>query len=64
MTDDKPTKKSKKTEAAETTQFPFDFLEAKEAAGAIDPKTLIFAPFDSRADSEAVKLDPNDPAPR
>lgn len=57
MSDEKPTKKSKKSEAVETTQFPFDFLEAKDAAGAVDPKTLIFAPFDSRADSEAVKLD-------
>lgn len=39
--------------------FPFEMLEATKTADNVDPNTLIFPNFDSRADSENIKLEPS-----
>jgi ParB/RepB/Spo0J family partition protein len=56
-------KKNKRTQAAEPAltgaeSFPFDLLEATASADNVDPRTLLFPNFDSRADSTDAKLDP------
>lgn len=54
-------KKSKKIAVRQDSiaEFNYDLLEAKESAANVDPKTLIFPNFDSRADSTDSKLDPS-----
>lgn len=39
--------------------FPFEMLEATKTADNVDPNSLIFPNFDSRADSENIKLEPS-----
>lgn len=39
--------------------FGYEMLEAESPFAHVDPKTLIFPPFDSRADSEQNKIDPS-----
>jgi ParB/RepB/Spo0J family partition protein len=39
--------------------FQYEFLESTSDTANVSPKDLIFPPFDSRADSANVKLDPN-----
>jgi ParB/RepB/Spo0J family partition protein len=62
-TNTKPAKKAKAVVAAPPADavdsFGYEMLEADSSAANVDPKTLIFPPFDSRADSEQVKLDPS-----
>jgi len=49
--------RSKSEEAAPAATFPYEFLEAKVTSDEVDPTDLIFAPFDSRANSDKVELD-------
>jgi ParB/RepB/Spo0J family partition protein len=60
-TTEKTNKKASNVNSGATVEgFEFDFLEATESAANVDPKTLIFPNFDSRADSGAdAKLDPS-----
>jgi ParB/RepB/Spo0J family partition protein len=56
------TKKARKaaTPAVDAVDtFPFEMLEATKSADNVDPNTLIFPNFDSRADSENLKLEPS-----
>lgn len=56
------TEKKKKTPVATlegVEAFNYDLLEATESAANVDPKTLLFPNFDSRADSADAKLDPS-----
>ena len=55
-TEDKKARRKKAPEIA--PEFAFDFLEAEGPFVEVAPSALIFAPFDSRANSEELKLDP------
>jgi len=60
MTTEITEKKTKKTATPEGIEaFNYDLLEATESAANVDPKTLLFPNFDSRADSTDAKLDPS-----
>ena len=58
-----PTKKVRAIPAAPQNDaldtFGYEMLETEVSADNVDPKTLIFPNFDSRADSDNVKLDPS-----
>lgn len=61
MTTTETTKKSRKAAvpaADAVDSFPFEMLEATKSADNVDPNTLIFPSFDSRAESDAVKFEP------
>jgi ParB/RepB/Spo0J family partition protein len=55
----KKTTKNKAPVVDTVEGFNYDLLEATESAASVDPKTLLFPNFDSRADSTDSKLDPN-----
>ena len=56
----KSAKKSIKTTPEDAIDtFAYEMLEATDSAANVDPNSLIFPTFDSRADSDTLKLDPS-----
>lgn len=64
MSESTETKKAPKKGAKAVTEsvfdtFPYEMLEAKSNYANVDPNSLLFPKFDSRADSDSLKLDPS-----